>query len=129
MEDWLPDEHQQFLRNADGNYYIHDVYYWVIPADVHGEWQGNAGTGRFQMTVAQDFQSIEVEVIIDDRSLVIKEASLNGDRINIVGHDKQDASQYVFSGGVDKNDVSGIVQKRTTDAELVMNWRAGRNRQ
>jgi len=127
MEDWLPDEHQQFLRNADGNFYIHDVYYWVIPADISGEWQGNAGTGRFQMTAAQDFQSIEVEVTIDDRSLVIEEASLNGDRINIVGHDKQDASQYVFSGAVYKNDVSGIVQKRTADAELILHWRATRS--
>jgi precorrin-6B methylase 2 len=126
MEDWLPDEHQQFLRNADGNFYIHDVYYWVIPADVRGEWQGNAGTGRFQMTAAQDFQSIEVEVTIDDRSLVIEEASLNGDRINIVGHDKQDESQYVFSGSIEQKEISGIVRKHTADAELVVDWRAER---
>lgn len=31
MGDWQPDRYQQVLRNNNGNFLIHDVYYWEVP--------------------------------------------------------------------------------------------------
>jgi SAM-dependent methyltransferase len=32
MGDWKPDRYQQVLINSNGNFFIHDVFYWEIPA-------------------------------------------------------------------------------------------------
>jgi SAM-dependent methyltransferase len=31
MGDWKPDRYQQVLINSNGNFFIHDVFYWDIP--------------------------------------------------------------------------------------------------
>jgi SAM-dependent methyltransferase len=31
MGDWKPDRYQQVLINSNGNFFIHDVFYWKIP--------------------------------------------------------------------------------------------------
>lgn len=31
MGDWQPDRYQQVLRNNNGNFLIHDVFYWEVP--------------------------------------------------------------------------------------------------
>ena len=31
MGDWEPDRYQQILRNNNGNFMIHDVFYWEVP--------------------------------------------------------------------------------------------------
>ena len=31
MGDWNPDRYQQILRNNNGNFMIHDVFYWEVP--------------------------------------------------------------------------------------------------
>ena len=33
MGDWNPDSYQQILRNNNGNFLIHDVFYWVVPVN------------------------------------------------------------------------------------------------
>jgi SAM-dependent methyltransferase len=33
MGDWKPDRYQQVLRNDNGNFFIHEVYYWVVPGE------------------------------------------------------------------------------------------------
>jgi predicted O-methyltransferase YrrM len=126
MDEWQPDKHQQFLRNANGNFYIHDIYLWVIPADVAGTWQGSAGEDQFQMHVSQTFQRLTVESFINGRALITEEASLIGDRISFIGQDPTKQSWYLFSGTIDDNGIGGIAQFRTTDVATTKRWSVSR---
>ena len=129
MGDWQPDKHQQFLRNANNNFYIHDVYYWEIPAEVQGQWQGEAGDSTFRMTTVQEFQKIQVELMVNNQSLMIEDAYLHGNRINIVGLDQVNKSHYIFNGSIENSGISGIVQTRTANFETVKSWQAKRSEQ
>ena len=37
MGDWQPDLYEQAMMNTNNNFYIHDVYLWVVPAVVEGQ--------------------------------------------------------------------------------------------
>ena len=127
MGEWQPDKYQQYLRNAEDNFYIHDVYFWQVPADARGDWIGKAGDEDVQMMIDQEFQRITVDLLADDRMLVIEEASLHGKRIDVIGHDQANKTQYTFSGSIEKNDINGILLKRSGDSGTVRNWQASRN--
>jgi methylase of polypeptide subunit release factors len=37
MGDWKPDRYQQFIRNSNGNFLFHEVYYWIVPASLQDQ--------------------------------------------------------------------------------------------
>lgn len=127
MQDWQPDVHRQYLRESNDSFYMHDVYGWIVPADVRGRWQGTVGTFRFSMTVRQKFQDLQTEIRLDGRSLVINHTSLRGCRLNIIASDATGGAEYVFSGNTTDDEISGVVHTRTHDDGRVATWRARRD--
>jgi len=56
MDDWEPDE----TSNMDGR----RAYFWVVPANVMGNWTLEAGAERLQLSFEQRYQKIEGQVAL-----------------------------------------------------------------
>lgn len=124
MEDWLPDDYNQLMLNTNNNFYMHDVYLWIIPADAAGQWEGLAGDKPFQMTVNQQFQQIKIEIKVDHQPLLIEKAVLNGDKISISGMPEDGGRKYTFNGQVNGSGISGKLQ--ASDTAGAIDWSAQR---
>ncbi|MFP4366478.1 MAG: class I SAM-dependent methyltransferase [Bacteroidales bacterium] len=116
MGDWEADKHVR----VDNRH----IYYWVIPADVSGEWEWSTNGRQFSMNVTQEFQKISLELDSGNRSLAIEDPLLVGERINFSAVNSSNGDSYVFNGRVDGNSINGKVQIRTGNSKSVENWSA-----
>ena len=92
MEDWEPDE----VSSMDGR----RAYFWVVPANVMGAWQLEAGSQRSELSIDQTFQKIGGSVKLGTTTLGgLREARLSGANI---------AFAYVDAAGV-RRDFTGRV--------------------
>lgn len=116
MGDWEPDKHKRVEND--------DVYYWIVPADIEGEWQWHTNGKTFTMTVEQDFQEIQPEIRTEDVSLNIKDKVLKGDRISFTAINPDSGMYYVYNGEVNGKMIMGKVQIRSGDNKTIKNWSA-----
>jgi hypothetical protein len=79
------------------------------------------------MSAVQEFQKIEVKISVDDRPLNVEVAYLYGKRINIIGRDKVSGNYYTFSGNIDSNNITRIVQIAGGSPGRIENWSATRH--
>jgi SAM-dependent methyltransferase len=81
MGDWHPDQ----VINIPGATYEHTVYYWVIPANIHGTWQMNLpgvrGERRYLLRILQQYQEVRGTVSAEGEASLISNATLSGDRL------------------------------------------------
>jgi hypothetical protein len=91
MEDWEPDE----VSSMDGR----RAYFWVVPANVMGTWQLEAGSQKTELSLDQVFQKINGSVKLGPTSGGLSDARLYGYNI---------AFAYVDSAGV-RRDFTGRV--------------------
>lgn len=119
MGDWEPDYHERVGND--------DVYYWVIPADIEGQWGWRTNGKKFTMTIDQKFQEIDPEIKTENQSLTIKDKVLRGDRISLTAVDSDKGTYYVYNGQVDGNMIVGKVQVRSNSKKTVENWSANLN--
>jgi SAM-dependent methyltransferase len=119
MGDWEPDQHASVGND--------DVYYWIVPADVGGEWQWRINGNKFTMNVKQTFQKIEPEITEGNSTLTIKDKVLRGDRISFTAVNSDNGTYYVYNGEVDGNMIMGKVQIRTDNNKTIENWSANLN--
>lgn len=116
MGEWEADKHVRVGND--------DVYYWVIPADVGGEWQWQTNGEKFSMTVEQEYQKIQPEISAGGVSLNINEKVLVGDRISFTVVNPDTGNYYVYNGEVDGNMIMGKVQIRSGNNKTIENWSA-----
>ena len=88
MGPWPPDETIE-LRTPDktvGRDGLSRVHLWIVPADARGTWVAEVPGhgGRWQFTISQHFQAIDVDARADGRELVVRGARLRGDEIRLV---------------------------------------------
>ncbi len=92
MDDWEPDE----TSNMDGR----RAYFWVVPANVMGNWTLEAGAERLQLSFEQRYQKIEGQVTLSPTMQGgLRDARLSGFRIHFA---------YVDNAGV-RRDFNGRV--------------------
>jgi SAM-dependent methyltransferase len=114
MGDWRPDEQAEV--NTDGM--THEVYFWVLPANFSGTWQGawpfGTGKERFVLDIQQKFQIPEGRLKVGENEMVLSEAAIKGDRITfgvqLASGGK--STGYVFEGRVSRNGLEGTVETR-----------------
>lgn len=121
MGDWKADKKAEIKPKNSSR--THDVYYWVIPAKVEGEWSWTTNGTDFDMNVKQQFQ--EITVTINDgsgSSYEIQKQELKGDRITLraVNGDQS----YILSGQVDGDSIEGIIQHHNGDEKSISPWSA-----
>ena len=105
MGNWEPDYEVMTEENLNSWY---TALMWIIPAKVEGKW--NLGSG--ELTINQEFQMIYGTLKTDDKTSIITEGRLNGDKItfsvngatytgNVTG---KTIMSGTFTSGSDKRD-------------------------
>jgi hypothetical protein len=75
MGDWKPDQR----ATVDGHY---DVYHWVVPAPVEGQWSLQAdGAEKMRIQLSQKFQEIEGTATIGTQKVNLENPKVTGERI------------------------------------------------
>jgi SAM-dependent methyltransferase len=116
MGEWEPDEHILVDHR--------DVFFWVIPAGVEGQWQWNAGGEEFIMSASQEFQEVRLKIFTGGRELIVSDAELRGDRISFIARNRNGTEQYTYNGRIDGSAITGTVLVRKGNARSIENWTA-----
>ncbi|WP_138429400.1 class I SAM-dependent methyltransferase [Fodinibius saliphilus] len=124
MGKWEPDKQDAF--KVKGSTHTHNIFYWVIPANVEGSWQWSNGTRTFSMDITQNFQKIEVNLTDNQGATYsIKSAYLKGRRITIKA--SNGAQSLVCSGRIGNNQIDGIMQIHADKKAEINNWNPIKN--
>lgn len=112
MGDWEPDA----LEDVDGR----DVYFWVVPADVAGQWEFSGPDGTFMIDVQQQFQKLTASgTEADDQPLSVT-AALRGDVIRL-DISREGAAPQHYIGRVEGDTIAALA-----DGDAAQGWRASR---
>jgi SAM-dependent methyltransferase len=110
MGDWQPD---QTVLVSSGSERI--VYFWVVPANIAGTWQGTVTINRpqpFAFEFSQKFQQVQGSVIVDKQKYPITKLKLVGDRLSF-NQTQAVRGQQVrlqFDGRIEGNTLKGTAQ-------------------
>jgi SAM-dependent methyltransferase len=82
MAEWRPD---QTVR-VKGPAREHSVYFWVIPANVEGEWRVNVpaptGARQYLLRLQQQYQDVRGTMRVDGQDIPLTHATLTGDHLH-----------------------------------------------
>jgi hypothetical protein len=112
------------MLNSNNNFYIHDIFYWVIPADVSGEWKWVNGSDQYVMTVEQQFQEINVRISANGENLVTDKSVLVGNTLKMRAVNPATNQTYQFEGMVEVDNITGNLLSGNTQ----LDWTAKRSR-
>lgn len=91
MEDWEPDEVSSF----DGR----RAYFWLVPANVAGHWNLDAGGERLGLTLEQRYQKLDGSISLKGMHAGLRDTRLRGTALSFA---------YVDNGGV-RRDFAGRI--------------------
>lgn len=112
MDDWEPDTH------ADVN--GRNVYFWVVPAKVNGQWQFNGPDGDFVVDLQQEFQKVTGTATGSDKKPLPITGALRGDIIYVdVNNGAATPQRYIGR-------VQGDTIVAMADEGAAQGWRAAR---
>jgi len=127
MGDWRPDQSSEVSDEDFG----HDVYFWVIPANVTGTWTWNVGkpSAKCQLILEQRFQVPSGSATVGGEVAVIKDLTLKGDRIGFVLEGMLEGKRVpmAFQGKVTGHQIAGTIKVQAGGKEIVWEWKAGRD--
>jgi precorrin-6B methylase 2 len=122
MRNWQPDRREQI------NY--HNIYLWIIPANVEGEWHWDTEKDTIKMIIEQSFQEITTITLLgkekNESEWCILEAYIHGDRITIIAESKSRNIRHVYHGIVNNDFISGTVQIHEESGTKLRTWNARR---
>lgn len=119
MGEWKADRE---VTVNDGNR-SHQIYYWIIPANVAGSWHWSADGKTFNMNVQQNYQDISVHLSdADGTAYDVEEAILQGKRIKVRA--TNGTHTYILNGKVADNKIKGIMQNHNNDENSFSLWEA-----
>ncbi|WP_205719969.1 methyltransferase domain-containing protein [Fodinibius halophilus] len=125
MGSWKPDKQEAF--KIEGSSHTHNIFFWVVPAQVEGNWQWSVAEKEFSMKISQQFQKINVQLKDNSGySYEIKSAHINGRRISIRATDS--SKYFIFSGRVEGNNINGIMQVHTNSKTSLSDWKPNRQK-
>ena len=132
MGDWPPDD-QMVLDAPDkpvGRDKKSKVFYWVVPANAAGRWRWELPfSGKavvFNLSVAQNFQTIKGSVTVDGQTWPLENARLRGEEISFTVNDTRAKTRYDFSGRVSGQGITGEVRASGANAQRQLEWDAAR---
>jgi hypothetical protein len=107
MYEWPPDKMGRLGRNK--------FYYWVIPADVVGQWHWSfpspRGEERHILNLEQNFQEISGKIRTLSRDVSIMEAYVRGNQVALMLRYRPSGQlvEMRFSGRVNGNTINGSI--------------------
>ena len=107
MGDWEPDA-ERTLKIQDSTY---DAYFWVVPANMSGQWKVSADRSIKGMPetvlIDQTFQKIAVRA--SEGGEVIGEGRLTGDEFTLTMHKVAGGKPTTFTGTVEANSIKASI--------------------
>jgi precorrin-6B methylase 2 len=127
MDTWKPDNSSVVMVNEQ----THNVYFWVIPANVSGTWVTTEKSKKTAsvLKLEQHFQWPSGQLKVDGAELPLRNISLTGDKIKFMV-DKQEGEKIVtlaFEGRVSGNMIDGIMEIQEEPKQTKTAWKATRN--
>lgn len=116
MGNWKPD---QFFREETS-----DIYFWVIPAQIQGQWAWKIDGKSFSMTASQEFQEIDLQMKDGNSLLPVTNNLLKGDRISFTAANPSSGEKYIYSGRIEGKQITGIVQIHEKNESAIKEWNA-----
>ena len=131
MENWEPDEstiinsdhyykHPYIYENflIDNYWDVHNVYLWIIPANVTGVWEWTmpaiSGKKRYKLELDQTYQEVKGKAFEDSTSVLlhIRDGKIKGDRLEFTLERNQKGRTEIihFKGVVREHTMEGLVR-------------------
>jgi SAM-dependent methyltransferase len=124
MGSWEPD---QTITVPQG----HNVYFWVIPANVTGiwEWDNPGEKERYVMKLSQQFQIVSGTLRLGSDEIPVKNLELRGDRLQFVAERffKGRVQPVRFIGRVQGHYIEGTAEEMTPGSHGKKDWKAKRD--
>jgi SAM-dependent methyltransferase len=115
MGDWQPDQRVE----------EHQVYLWVMPADVRGAWTWHLPDGEVASArLDQSYQQVSGRVVVGQETIPITSVRLNGDSITLLL--RRGEKELTYRGRVQGDSIAGTVEHASQGAQAWSAQRVGR---
>jgi hypothetical protein len=104
MEDWEPDE----TSNLDGR----RAYFWLVPANVAGSWNLDAGGERHELVLEQRYQKVDGSISLKAMQGGLRDTRLRGAALSFAYLDNNGLRRD-FTGRVNGNRMEGNFRAET----------------
>ena len=108
------------------------VELWIVPADARGAWSSElpAHGGRWQFSIKQKYQVLDVDVAAQGRDLLVRNTRLRGEEIKLIvtGIVNGRAWHHYFVGTLKDEHISGEVTVSDGNNKRSFPWTASRTR-
>lgn len=124
LGDWEADRHMTVRdETLTGG---HEIYYWVVPAQVDGGWTTAIDGQSLRLEINQSFQEVDVTFQNQrDTGFRVENSDVHGERVEIEASNGD--VQYLMNGRVNGDEITGNVQvSRPENSGEVHNWKATR---
>jgi precorrin-6B methylase 2 len=123
MDKWRPDQEESIGS--------HDIYYWVVPSNVSGQWKspsGNDGEERYTLSVDQTFQNFQGTLTRGGVTMPIEDGKVTGDRISFTVEEKENGKRrnLAFTGLARGHSMEGTLYSGDQKGEQARSWRVER---
>jgi SAM-dependent methyltransferase len=128
MDTWKPDDSAIVMANET----THNVYLWIVPANVSGAWEGSWTDGSrkrpFGLELEQHFQWPGGKIKLEGLERPLAEVRLVGSEFEFTAAaDDSGASTLAFAGRVSGEEMQGTVEVRGRDGQTSRrSWKAKR---
>ncbi|MEW5900958.1 MAG: class I SAM-dependent methyltransferase [Acidobacteriota bacterium] len=129
MDTWKPDDSAVVMVNEQS----HTVYFWVVPANISGTWEGSFAGGlervAFSLELDQHFQYPAGKIKLGGAEIPLQDISLNGDKLSFtaVKDDGKNPQALVFSGRAGGDSLQGTVEIQGQGKSNQRQWKAKRD--
>lgn len=129
MDTWKPDQSSIVMVNEQS----HNVYFWIIPANVSGAWEWNwtedSEKVPYVLELEQLFQWPTGKIKVEGSELLLRDVVLTGDKIQF-SVDKEERGKLttmIFEGRVSNNTIDGFTVIQGGAKQNKRAWKAKRN--
>ena len=126
MGDWQADESSSVMVDDIS----HEVYLWIVPANVSGKWTWSMGkpSAKVEMNLSQLFQVFSGTALINGQTVEIREPSLRGDAVRFALDMPFEGKvvSMVFEGRAAGHSITGTVKFQGGGKETTLEWKARR---
>jgi hypothetical protein len=105
MNEWEWDYMEKVAFEENGTKGIRNVYLYVVPAKIEGQWALSDGTRNISLEIKQQFQRFSGTAIIGGKKTDIKNGRMNGTAIEFSL--EVDGKPATYEGKVDGNTITG----------------------
>jgi SAM-dependent methyltransferase len=128
MGEWEADMEKEVFVGSDR----HEVYYWIVPADVAGIWKWTLpesnGRMNYEIEINQKFNQVWAFQNLGSSKRSIKDFKLKGDKLSFTLGRNRDGKEeaMLFKGQVNGENINGYVVLKDGGKNIRKNWKARR---